>query len=319
MKLSYQEFLNRCDLLVRRSHTTPYRQVSYVLSLVYAACVLLYAGIARLFSKTEPSRLDRAFAEVYDHVPEMAVYKAIAYRPFLTEPLSGRGLDLGCGNGLAGGILIRAAGLSDLHGLDLKPHRSPLKYGYKSFTTGDLAALPTPENPFDYVLSVGVLEHVPDLDSVLSNTARQMKPGARLLFTFPTKNWIHATAASRIYSAFGMTAKAQAYEEARQTWSTHFHYLNADDLQATLAGHGFADIDIRPIFHRDALFAYDLLNIQTYLMSFYVPDRLEKILERRPFLRRAMRKATEKLCAYYAGKMATPETATLNFVTCRKV
>ena len=47
------------------------------------------------------------------------------------------------------------------------------------------ADLISPDEVFDAVLSADVLEHVPDIDAALRETVRILKPGGKLLATFP--------------------------------------------------------------------------------------------------------------------------------------
>lgn len=49
----------------------------------------------------------------------------------------------------------------------------------------DITASGLPDTTFDVVLSNEVFEHVPDLDAALRDTCRILKPGGRLIGTFP--------------------------------------------------------------------------------------------------------------------------------------
>lgn len=316
--VNYKQFLEKSDFYIRRSNTIPYRQISYLLSFFYIFFTYVFCKILSLF-KSPPSTIDCSYARIYSHVPEMALYKSIANRQFIKQTLSGRGLDLGCGNGLSGGVLIKTMHLTELHGMDLIPHHSPLKYGYSSFTLCDLTDnLAYPKNYFDYALSTGVMEHIPDLDVALANIFNSLKSGACLCMTLPNENWIYGIAKSRILTAMRMNALAKKARESRRIWSTHFHYWDKMTCLHKLTRIGFVDIKITPIFHRDALLAYDLLNMGNYLIQFFVPDRLKKILAWSPVLKKIMEQSTTGLCAYYAEKKITPKTSTLNFIVCRK-
>lgn len=317
-KLTYKDMLARSDFLIQRSAKFPYCHVSKILSWLYIALTLFYARILDWRTSIHPSSLDKRFARVYDYVPEMALYKSICYDPFLAQPLKGKGLDLGCGNGLPGSQLMQEMCLHELHGVDLKPHHSPIRYGYTGFSTGDLACLEMPPNSFDYAISIGSIEHVPFLDGVFSSVKKILKPDGLLAFTYPNTKWIHATAASRLLQKLKLKKMATHVRENRQIWSTHERYLDSNELRQILTEQGFKNIQITPIFHRDSLFAYDMLNIQSYLMAFFVPDRLTKILEKWPRLKKRMRKATEKICAYHRNKNVDEKNTTLNFVSCQK-
>jgi SAM-dependent methyltransferase len=50
---------------------------------------------------------------------------------------------------------------------------------------GDICALDFPDQCFNVVVSNDVLEHVPDIDAALRETARILKPGGAFLATFP--------------------------------------------------------------------------------------------------------------------------------------
>lgn len=97
----------------------------------------------------------------------------------------------------------------DLHGIRLYAHEAVTGFGMllrgrypfflgSEYAPDDMAArrlFPVPiiditrsglpDATFDAVLSNEVLEHVPDLDAALRDTARILKPGGRLIATFP--------------------------------------------------------------------------------------------------------------------------------------
>lgn len=54
-----------------------------------------------------------------------------------------------------------------------------------SFTTGFGEKLPYPDNSFDYILNFDVLEHVKDVEKVLWESFRVLKPGGKILAVFP--------------------------------------------------------------------------------------------------------------------------------------
>lgn len=92
-------------------------------------------------------------------------------------------LDLACGTGDIAFALSRRG--ATVVGLDVT-HRmlvlaSAKKGPAASFVTGDMMALPFPDNAFDIVTTGYGLRNVPDLSASLTEIHRVLKPGGRLL------------------------------------------------------------------------------------------------------------------------------------------
>lgn len=102
-----------------------------------------------------------------------------------------RALDLGCGGGLLAeelariGLRVEGVDPSGPSLLTARSHaeRSGLRVGY---VRGSGEALPFADASFDLVVCCDVLEHVADLERVIAETARVMKPGG--LYVYDTIN-----------------------------------------------------------------------------------------------------------------------------------
>jgi 2-polyprenyl-6-hydroxyphenyl methylase / 3-demethylubiquinone-9 3-methyltransferase len=114
------------------------------------------------------------------------------FREVLTRQLNGQvsglqALDIGCGGGFLAEEFARLG--CDVVGVDpstvsietARSHAasSSLKIDYR---VGSGEQLPVEDSAFDIVYCCDVLEHVSDLDRVMSETARVMKPDALYLF-----------------------------------------------------------------------------------------------------------------------------------------
>lgn len=116
-------------------------------------------------------------------------------------------LDVGCAGGFLAETVARRA--SRVAGIDpasrviaaARTHAAEqgLDVDYR---VGSGEALPWPDVSFDVVTCVDVLEHVGDLDRVLSEVARVLRPGGWFLFDTINRNWLSAflvvTAAERV-------------------------------------------------------------------------------------------------------------------------
>jgi SAM-dependent methyltransferase len=109
-------------------------------------------------------------------------------------PRAGRGLDVGCGDGVLTGILrdllmvARSGPEWDLVGIDVDPAETNLAQQtrtYSEVVTTGATALPFPENSFDFAFANSVLEHIPDLPGSLAEIGRCLRPGGLLLATVP--------------------------------------------------------------------------------------------------------------------------------------
>lgn len=143
------------------------------------------------------SHFDRYYAEMSKYEYEdrggresptdLARFEAIAEeaRPFITQP-DARILDLGCSTGRLLAIL-REKGFPNVAGLDPAPgcaREARALYDVPVFT-GSLTANNLPAEPWDFILMIGVLEHIRDLDPALATLRGMLRPGGRILMEVP--------------------------------------------------------------------------------------------------------------------------------------
>jgi len=102
-------------------------------------------------------------------------------------------LDLGC---FTGGKLVfwmQRYGFREGRGIDISPVFADAgnifakKMGVKNviFDTGFGENLPYASNSFDFIVSYDVFEHVQNLEQVMQECCRVLKPGGKILFAFP--------------------------------------------------------------------------------------------------------------------------------------
>jgi SAM-dependent methyltransferase len=101
---------------------------------------------------------------------------------------TGRGLDLGCGDGHLMGIILGRVGPRDLIGIDVDERETTMarkRHIYREVVTTAGDRLPFPESYFDYVFSNSVLEHIQPIDNTLREVARVLRPEGHFVFTVP--------------------------------------------------------------------------------------------------------------------------------------
>ncbi len=129
---------------------------------------------------------------------------------------SGRGLDLGCGDGSFASVLFPAApnlrwtGV-ELDEVDAELARRSGQYEDILLTRGE--DMPFEDGEFDVVFSNCVLEHIEGLDRVLERVGRILKPGGHFIFTVPSEDFYDAIGIPRLLRALGMPSYERRYVE----------------------------------------------------------------------------------------------------------
>src|SRR5262245_6219946 len=136
-------------------------------------------------------RLLRRFMAEAPFQPATNLWRSIEL-PVLASalPRTGRGLDVGCGDGVLTRILSELADADwRLTGIDPDPAEIDLAKATGFFeslheTGADRTA--EPDASFDFAFANSVLEHIPDLPPCLAEIARVLKSGGAFYATVPS-------------------------------------------------------------------------------------------------------------------------------------
>lgn len=147
-------------------------------------------------------------------------------------------LDLGCGDG----TFVRTIFDQPLEaGVDLslpQLRRASAKACYRHLCRASGSALPFASESFATVFSNCVLEHIPDVSSILREVARVLQPGGELVFTVPSEYFRSLLLYARALRHLGLTSASEAYG---RFIDRVFHHHNCDgppvwDQRLTAAG-----------------------------------------------------------------------------------
>lgn len=289
----------------------------YLLLLLPAAL-----GVWLFTRHRRPDAVDRDLGRAYPDVPVSAVYKRIELEMFLNDPPTAREavLDLGCGNGIIGGILQRHGNLGPLVGVDFDPNKRFLVFdqGYRHFVASDVSALPFATGSFPQVMSICVLEHIADLHAALADVARTLRPGGRLAFSTPVQEFGQSTLEYRFFRALGRRERAERFLAYKEVHAWHHHCLPAERWHTLLQEAGFTDIQIHPFFSRRQLLICDLLNFIAFHPRYYFYDKLHWYFRLLPGLRPLMRWVATTLTARLGHGAVAPEEATHYYIRCTR-
>ena len=175
-----------------------------------------------------------AFIAAYPAQPATAYWRSIEIGALARLGLpKGLGLDLGCGDGILTEILLKFIGMRDLVGIDIDPleTKAAQKFSfYQRVHTCAAQAIPEANASFDMVLSNSVLEHIPDLEGVIAEVSRLLRPQGQFFFTVPGPGF-HNTLAGAILPL----VTRENYLSRLDRRLAHHHYLSADDWRLLCA------------------------------------------------------------------------------------
>ncbi len=195
---------------------------------------------------------------LWRHLRELPYFRALLravegrfYRDIdLPEPV----LDVGCGDGHFAAMAL--ADRAPMVGVDpwWPPLRESVRRGvYRAAIQGDGSALPFPSAHFASVISNSVLEHIPDLDPVLAEINRVLRPGGRFVFCVPSDHFLPFLSVSCGLRRVGLRSIGSAYERFFNRISRHYHTDDPQVWEERLARAGLS-IDRRwYYFSRGAL------------------------------------------------------------------
>jgi SAM-dependent methyltransferase len=167
-----------------------------------------------------------------------ALLRAVEARFYQGISLGEPVLDLGCGDGHFASAMPPH---SPFVGID--PWWEPLleargREVYLLVGQASGAAMPFPSGHFGTVVSNSVLEHIPNLDPVMVEAARVLRPGGQFVFCVPSNCFLAFLSISRGLRRVGLSRPARAYEAFFNRISRHHHCDDPATWQARLNGAG---------------------------------------------------------------------------------
>ncbi|MGA2267841.1 MAG: methyltransferase domain-containing protein [Bryobacteraceae bacterium] len=176
-----------------------------------------------------------------------ALVRSVECRLLLdAAPLTPPVLDLGCADGcLAGSAFARPPEV----GLD--PHLPSLlaSRAHRFRVAADATRAPFRAESFSTIVANSVLEHIPGIDAAVSECARILRPGGRLLITAPSHRFTDGLLGAWFW---------RGYAGWFNRLSRHFHTDSIETWSQRLERHGLRVERSFYYFDRDAMRAFDL-------------------------------------------------------------
>lgn len=215
-----------------------------------------------------PTTADANYDDIlWQHLKTLPAFRALLravearfyHQVELPEPL----LDLGCGDGNFAELTFNGRQL----GVGLDPWWNPLRKSkkagiYELPLQGLGHQMPFPSNHFNSAISNSVLEHIPDIQPVLTETGRVLKPGGRFVMTMPNHNFTKLLGGAQFLERLGQDGLAERYRTFFNFISRHAHTESIEWWGEKLAIAGFKIERWQYYFSEQALHALELGHVQ---------------------------------------------------------
>lgn len=200
---------------------------------------------------------------LWQHLKDLPAFRALLravearlYQDLL--PLEEPVLDVGCGDGHFASVAFPsplAVGIDPAGGV-LREAQKRGSYNVLAQSLGD--ALPVSDRSMATVVSNSVLEHIPEVDPVLAEISRVLRPGGRFIFCVPSDYFTQLLFFTQAFRRLGMEGPAGAYERYFDRISRHHHCNGVEIWQERLARVRLRLLDSFYYFSDQALHALDL-------------------------------------------------------------
>ena len=168
-----------------------------------------------------------------------ALLRAVEARFYKDISLPGPVLDLGCGDGHFASLAFQ-----DPLDMGLDPWWGPIqeagtRSSYLDLVCAEGDHMPYPSDHFSSAVSNSVLEHIPDLDPVIKETARVLKPGAPFIFCVPNHRFLDTLSIGNGLDKIKLKGLAGLYRGFFNRISRHYNCDSYETWKERLKKFGF--------------------------------------------------------------------------------
>jgi SAM-dependent methyltransferase len=208
---------------------------------------------------------DQLFPQLRDLPAFRALIRGVEATYYQTLDLPTPILDVGCGDGHFASLVF-----NQKIDVGIDPWRAPIleaagRKSYHMLVQADGSRVPFSPGMFSSAFSNSVLEHILDIEAVLGETARVLKPGAPFYFCVPNERYLSELSISRWlgngYTRWFKQISRVIHADGPQIWETRleqagfrlerwWHYFSPSAMRVLEWGHyfGFPSLIAKFIF-----------------------------------------------------------------------
>jgi SAM-dependent methyltransferase len=222
-------------------------------------------------------------------------------------------LDVGCGDGHFASLVF-----DEPIDIGIDPWAGPIQQaahlsGYRHLVQTEGANIPFPDEHFGSALSNSVLEHIPQVQDVLAEVARVLKPNACFLFSVPNERYLSELSVASKFRRIKLSQLANAYTNWFKRMSRVHH---ADQPEVWISWLNEAGFSIEKWWH---YFSPQAMRVMEWGHYFGAPTLLPHLIAKRWIIAPTNWNLalTDKLIRPYANP-APAKDGTFTFYVARK-
>ena len=169
-----------------------------------------------------------------------ALIRAVECKLLAEVEMSDPVLDIGCGDGTFAQILGGGSWAAGIDTWTDGVRQSEARRAYRHMVVASGTRLPFADGAFRTVVSNCVLEHIPDVDAVVREASRVLRPGGRFALTVPSHEFPNMLYWSTLFRRLGLKRLGRAYGAWFNRHSRHYHCDSPEQWRERLEGAGFA-------------------------------------------------------------------------------
>jgi SAM-dependent methyltransferase len=227
-------------------------------------------------------QLANRLAALTPQQPATVLWRAVELDFLLDRDLpSGRGIDIGCGDGRLVRVLREHGVEWRLVGVDPDPEEAALAEEsgeYEGVHACSATEIPEPDASFEFAFSNSVLEHIPPLPDVLRETARVLAPDAAFVATVPAAT-LHSCMGGPGVLAPLLGRDRSAYLERLDDRTAHVNLWDEERWRSELERAGFDRVALTPYLPCSYARRWERMSNWTGGLAYAAAGRSRKPLE----------------------------------------
>lgn len=192
------------------------------------------------FSPGAPNRPDYFRLHLSEIPAFRALIRAVECKLLAEVEMAEPVLDIGCGDGTFAQILGGGRWTVGIDTWADGVRQSRARRAYHQVIAASGTRLPFADGAFQTVVSNCVLEHIPDVDAVVREASRVVRPGGRFALTVPSQFFPEMLFWSAFFRRVGLKRLGVAYGAWFNRHSRHYHCDSPEQWRVRLEGAGFA-------------------------------------------------------------------------------